>query len=207
MNIAILGSGKVGATLGTRWAKLGHHISFSSREPEKLKDVIQRAGPNSRATTVPDAVEASEVVVVSLPWNAAKGVLQSLDLKGKIILDCMNALQPDLLGVDFGGSSSAGEKVADWAPGAKVVKIFNTTGSDNMENPDYKGSPATMFYCGDDAQAKDVAKRLASELGFDPVDSGPLAHARLLEPMAVLWIWLAVKSGHGTNIAFRLERR
>jgi 8-hydroxy-5-deazaflavin:NADPH oxidoreductase len=207
MNIAILGSGNVGATLGTRWAKLGHHVSFSSREPQKLQSVIDRAGPTARATDAADAVKSSEVVVVSLPWNAAMEVLQALDLKGKIVLDCMNPLLPDLSGVEIGTTTSAGEKVAEWAHGAKVVKIFNTTGFNNMANPDYKGTPASMFYCGDDAPSKEVAKQLASELGFDPIDSGPLAHARLLEPMAVLWIWLAVKSGRGREIAFRLASR
>jgi 8-hydroxy-5-deazaflavin:NADPH oxidoreductase len=207
MNIGILGSGNVGATLGERWAKLGHHVTFSSREPEKLKDVVSRAGATARAATVADTVRASEVIVVALPWPAVKGVLESLDLKGKIVLDCTNPLLPDLSGVELGTTTSAGEKVAEWARGAKVVKIFNTTGYNNMANPDYNGSKASMFYCGDEAQAKDAAKRLASDLGFDPVDSGPLAHARLLEPMAVLWIWLAYKGGRGRDIAFRLLSR
>jgi len=205
MNIGILGSGNVGATLGERWAKLGHHVYFSSREPEKLKDVVARAGATAHAASVADAVRAAEVVVVALPWSAVKGVLESLDLREKIVFDCTNPLLPDLSGVELGTTTSAGEKVAGWARGAKVVKIFNTTGYNNMAHPDYGGTAASMFYCGDDAQAKETARRLAAELGFDPVDSGPLTHARFLEPMAVLWIWLAMKGGR--DIAFRLLTR
>jgi predicted dinucleotide-binding enzyme len=87
-----------------------------------------------------------------------------------------------------------------------VVKIFNTTGYNNMANPVYPDGAATMFYCGDDAGAKATAHRLAADLGFDPVDAGPLRQARLLEPLALLWISLAVH-GAGRDIAFRLMRR
>ena len=97
--------------------------------------------------------------------------------------------------------------VAEWAAGARVVKIFNTTGFGNMANSNYTLGPVTMFYCGDDPGAKIVAAKLAADLGFDPVDAGPLTQARTLEPMAMLWIWLAVFGGMGTDFAFRLIRR
>jgi predicted dinucleotide-binding enzyme len=97
--------------------------------------------------------------------------------------------------------------VASWAPGAKVVKIFNTTGANNMANPDYHGVAASMFFCGDDAGAKAAAARLASDLGFDPVDAGNLDQARLLEPLALLWIRLAYVQKQGWDIAFKLMKR
>jgi 8-hydroxy-5-deazaflavin:NADPH oxidoreductase len=207
MNIGILGSGNVGGTLGERWAKLGHHVFFGSREPEKLAELVNRAGPTARAVSLAEAVQSAEVVVVALPWPAAKSVLESLDLKGKIVFDCTNPLKPDLSGLELGTTTSAGEQVAQWARGAKVVKIFNTTGYNNMADPNYGGERSAMFYCGDDASAKEAARSLASELGFDPVDSGPLQNARLLEPLAVLWIWLAYPGGLGRDIAFRVMKR
>jgi predicted dinucleotide-binding enzyme len=76
-----------------------------------------------------------------------------------------------------------------------------------MAQPSYGGTAITMFFAGDDAQAKRVAAQLAQEMGFDPVDAGPLANARLLEPLALLWIYLAVKQGHGTGIAYKLIHR
>jgi predicted dinucleotide-binding enzyme len=207
MNIGILGSGNVGGTLGERWAKAGHKVYFGSREPEGLADLIQKSGPNAKATSNQEAVQAAEVVVVALPWGAAKSVLESLDLKGKVVVDCMNPVKGDFSGLELGTTSSAGEKVAEWAKGAKVVKSFNTTGFNNMADPNYGGQKATMFYCGDDAQAKDSVKRLIGDLGFDPVDAGPLTNSRLLEPAAMLWIWLAIKGGQGREIAYKLMHR
>ena len=99
------------------------------------------------------------------------------------------------------------EQVAGWASGAQVVKIFNCTGSNNMENPRYAEGAATMFYCGDHASAKAIAAQLAQDLGFEPVDAGPLASARLLEPLAMLWVTLAYKQGMGRDFAFRLAHR
>jgi predicted dinucleotide-binding enzyme len=87
------------------------------------------------------------------------------------------------------------------------VKVFNTTGFENMAQPSYGGTAITMFFAGDDAQAKRVAVQLARELGFDPVDAGPLCNARLLEPLALLLIYLAVKQSHGTGIAYKLVHR
>jgi NADPH-dependent F420 reductase len=207
MNIGILGTGNVGGALGERWAKLGHHVFFGSRDPEKLADLVKRAGPSARAVSVSEAVESAEVVVIALPWGATKSVVESIHVSGKILLDCTNPLLPDLSGLELGTTTSAAEKVAEWARGAKVVKIFNTTGANNMANPVYAGQGASMFYCGDDAAAKDVARKLASELGFDPVDSGPLTNARFLEPMAALWIWLAYPGGQGREIALQLIKR
>lgn len=207
MNIGILGSGNVGGTLGSRWAKLGHRVFFGSREPAKLPGLVERAGATAAAVSIEEAVQSAEVVVVALPWGVTKAVLESLDLAGKVVLDCTNPLKPDLSGLEVGTTTSAGEMVAGWARGAGVVKIFNTTGYNNMANPVYGVEPAAMFYCGDDARAKQIARTLAAELGFDPVDSGPLANSRFLEPLAALWIWLAYPGGHGREIAFRLVKR
>lgn len=209
MNIAILGSGNVGGTLGERWAKVGHHVVFGSRHPtsQKIRDLVKQSGENASASTLEVAVESAEVVVAALPWPTAKTVLGSLQLKNKIVFDCTNPLRPNLSGLELGTTTSAGEQVAAACPGASVVKIFNTTGANNMADPIYSGDPTVMFYCGGDESAKAVAQRLASELGFEPVDAGPIENARLLEPLAMLWIWLAYPGGHGRNIAFRLLHR
>jgi hypothetical protein len=88
----------------------------------------------------------------------------------------------------------------------RVVKVFNTTGANNMANPRYGDGGATMFYAGDDAGAKQIASTLAAALGFEPVDAGPLVRARELEHLAMLWISLAF-GGMGREIAFRLVKR
>lgn len=207
MNIGILGSGNVGGTLGERWAKLGHNVVFGSRDPDGLQDLVRRSGPTARADSFEAAVRASEIVVLALPWNAAQDVLESLDLQEKIVLDCMNPLRADLSGLEIGTTTSGGEQVVQWARGASVVKIFNTTGFNNMANPVYGGQPTSMFYCGGDARAKLAASKLAVDLGFDPIDAGPIENARLLEPLAMLWVWLAFKGGLGRDFAFSLVHR
>jgi predicted dinucleotide-binding enzyme len=123
------------------------------------------------------------------------------------ILDCTNPLKEDLSGLAVGHTTSGAERVAAWASSGRVVKVFNTTGFENTAQPSYGGTAITRFRAGDDAQAKRVAAQLAQEMGFDPVDAGPLANARLLEPLAFLWIYLAGKQGHGTGIACKLIHR
>ncbi len=209
MKIGILGGGSVGGTLGIVWARHGHEIVFGVRQPDAsdLKEVVRQCGGRARAAGPAQAAAFGEVVVNALPWPATEGVLSKLDLKGRIVLDCTNPLLPGLAGLELGTTTSGAERVAGWAPGARVVKIFNSTGSNNMENPYYEGEPVPMFYCGDDAAAKKTAHALAAEIGFQPIDAGPLANARLLEPLAMLWIWLAYAGGLSREFAFQIVKR
>ena len=87
------------------------------------------------------------------------------------------------------------------------MKAFNTIGAENMLNPQFGSMIASMLICGDDPGAKSIVSKLAEEIGFEAIDAGPLSNARLLEPFALLWIYLAVKQGLGRNIAFKLLRR
>ena len=210
MRIAIIGAGDVGGTLGRRWAELGHSVIFGSRDPSsaRLTDLLEKSGENASAKSLSQAAAEGEVVVLATPWPAAEEALRAAgDLRGKPLLDCTNPLKPDLSGLAVGQTTSAAEQIAGWAKGARVVKIFNTTGFPNMADPRFGGVPATMFYAGDDAGAKAIAGKLAAELGFEPVDAGPLRQARLLEPLAMLWISLAFGQKLGTGIAFKLLRR
>jgi predicted dinucleotide-binding enzyme len=157
---------------------------------------------------VAEAAKGAEVVVLATPWEATEAAVRSAgDLAGKIVFDCTNPLAPQLSGLTHGSDTSGAELVASWAPGARVVKVFNTTGATNMERPDFGGMAATMFYCGDEGEAKGAAHRLAADLGFDPVDAGALDQARLLEPLALLWIRLAYVQNQGREIAFNLMKR
>jgi predicted dinucleotide-binding enzyme len=208
MKIGIIGSGNVGATLGRRFAEAGHAVAFGARRPDSPKMAELAKIPHARVTTTPDAAQSSDVIVLSTPWPATRDALAALgDLRGKILLDCTNPLKPDLSGLEAGATPSAGEMVAQWAPGARVVKIFNAIGYNIMADPAFPGGPATLFYCGDDAAAKSAARDLGAQIGFDPVDAGPLTQARLLEPLALLWISLAYAAGQGREIAFRLVKR
>ncbi|HLK46915.1 MAG TPA: NADPH-dependent F420 reductase [Bryobacteraceae bacterium] len=210
MRIGVIGSGNVGGTLGTRWAKNGHTVVFSSRAPgsREMKQLVDTAGAMARAASVPETAATSEVVLLATPWPASRDALAAAgDLSGKILIDATNPLLPSLDGLTVGTSSSGAEQVAGWAPRARVVKAFNTVGYNVMANPRFDGRGALLFYCGDDAPAKEAVRDLAAELGFDPADAGPLVRARLLEPFALLWISLAFSPGHGRDFAFQMLKR
>ena len=210
MRIAVIGSGNVGGTLGTGWANRGHEIFFGVRDTAdpKLEELRARVHGNVHAARVNEAAAAAEVVALTVRWAAAQDALGSAgDLGGKILLDCTNPLKADLSGLTVGYTASGAEQVAAWARGARVVKIFNTTGFSNMANPEYREGRSMMPYCGDDTKAKQVAAQLAADLGFEPYDVGPLTEARLLEPFALVWIHLAVLQKMGTGFAFQLMRR
>ncbi len=201
MNIGILGSGNVGGALGELWSAHGHAVLFGSRDPKA------KAKAGVRAATIRAAAEHGQVIVLAVPWPAAKQTLESCgDLTGKILIDCVNPLEADLSGLAVGHTTSAAEQIAHWAKGARVVKCFNTLGSANLAHPEFDGQRASMFFCGDDRGVKDVVSKLGHELGFDMIDCGALRRARLLEPLAMLWISLAFQEGLGPRIAFKLLR-
>ena len=103
--------------------------------------------------------------------------------------------------------AGAGEQVAGWARGGRVVKAFNTAGSGTMADPAFGPEAVTMFICGDDDAAKTKVAKLAEEMGFEVADTGPLVTSRYLEPLAMLWIQLAYGQGWGTEFAFRITKR
>ena len=210
MKIAIIGAGNVGGTLGKAWAAKGHEIVFGVRDPRaaKVQELVRATGGRTRATGVREAAADAEVVVLATPWSATEDAVRAAgSLAGKLVVDATNPLTPDFSGLALGHTTSAAEAVARWAPGAGVVKAFNTTGAVNMANPDFGAERASMFVCGDDAAAKRTVAGLAEALGFEAVDAGPLTQARFLEPLAMLWISMAYAYGHGTGIAFKLLRR
>lgn len=209
MKIAVIGTGRVGGTLGLRWAQHGHQVIFGTRDPnsEKVRKLLDSAGENARAGSVPEAAADATVVVIAVPWSVTQATIEAAgDLTGKIVVDCTNPIAPGLQ-LALGTTTSGGEQVSEWARGARVIKAFNTTGWENMADPVYDGAPTFMPICGDDASAKAIVTRLTEALGFEVVDLGPLDASRLLEPFALVWIRLAVVQGFGRDFAFRLVRR
>ena len=168
MKIAIIGTGRVATVLGTRWAALGHQIRFGSRAPadDKARAAAEAAGANAAVASIAEAAQFGEVVVLATPFEATQSAIGDAgDLSGKIVVDCTNPFKPNLAGLSLGFEDSAGESVARWATGARVVKAFNTTGTGNMAEPQYGGGDLTMFICGDDDGAKEGVAELASGAG------------------------------------------
>lgn len=207
MKIGILGAGNVGTTLGKAWAKQGHDVIFGVRDPQTagVKTLLNETNNKVQAATIADTAIASEIVALTVPWEAVPEILQQVgDLNHKICLDCTNPLVANKLEQAIALKTSGGEQVAAWLPKARVVKIFNTVGWEIMAQPQYDTETATMFYAGDDTEAKAVAAQLAREVGFDPIDAGGLSAAGHLENLAGFWGQLVYGQKMGRVIGWRL---
>jgi predicted dinucleotide-binding enzyme len=207
MDVVIVGAGNVGQALAGGWVKADHTVTFALRDPAGRNAAALKA-QGFPVVAMKDAAAAGEVIVLAVPWGAVPDAVKGLGaLAGKILVDATNPLNPDL-SLAIGFNDSAGETVARLAPGARVVKAFNTTGANNMGDSRYAGHIHLMMpVAGDDAGAKAAVMGLAGDLGFDPVDAGPLAMSRHLEPMAMLWIKLAIAQKMGRDFGFALLRR
>ena len=206
MKIAILGAAGVGATLGKRFAAIGHEIYFGVLTPSKHTDKTSFA----TIGTVAEATKDAEMIVLAIPFaKVGEAIANCGDISGKIIVDCTNPLKmvDGKLGLSLGFDTSAAEQIAETAVGAKIVKCFNQTGVGNMDNPEYQNGRAVQFVCGDDADAREIVRKLAESIGFDAIDVGELKNSRLLESFAALWIHLAFTTDLNRNFAFSLLRR
>lgn len=206
MNIAILGAGRVGTTLGRALQSSGHAVTYGVREPgAEDHDPLRASGAG--VASVADAVDGAELALLTVPFAAVDDVLAAAgDFGGRILVDATNPIGPGLT-LRLGHGDSGAEHVQRAAPSARVVKAFNTTGVENMAQPAYGELRTAMFVCGDDAAAREQVLSLTADIGFEPVDAGDLSQARLLEPTALLWIRLALVQGQGRGFAFGLLRR
>lgn len=204
MNIAIIGSGNVGGALAKRFAAAGHSVVFGVRNVNDFKGNALAAEKNISVNTIADAVNKSEVIVISTPAQYAADVAKSLgDVNGKIIIDTMNAIsaKPE-------GFNNTADAILANCNTTDVVKCFNTTGFENMENPDYNGTAIDMFMAGDSVRGKEIARQLALGAGFAACyDCGGNNRFALMEQMALAWINLAIMQKQGRNIAFKIIRR
>ena len=211
MRVGILGSGRMGAKLGTLFARAGHEVTFSyARKPEKLKELAKEARGTARAGTPREAAQDADALLLAVHWSRVDDVLrQAGDLAGKVIVSCslpMNAKDTELV---VAHSSSGAEALAKKARGARVVSAFNTVPSEvlfGVYARRRRSNRPSLAYCGDDARAKKVAAELIRDVGFDPVDAGPLRVARYTEPFALLVAQLAYEGKGGPELAYRFER-
>ena len=207
MKIGIIGAGDVGGTLGKSWRQRKHDIMFGVRNLQSQN--VQRLAQMDKSLTfgnINDAVAFGDVILFAIPWTSIEETVRGRNLSGKIVIDPTNPLTPDLRQLAFDDSSVA-ERIANLAKGAKVVKAFNTIGAQTLNNLIFGSNRADLFLCGDDTPSKRVVGELAADIGFDVVDIGSLANARMLENLALLWIELALRQELGPNIAFKLLRR
>jgi 8-hydroxy-5-deazaflavin:NADPH oxidoreductase len=200
MDIGILGSGAVGQALARGYARHGHAVTVGTR----------KADVGGLPVGSPAAVAAAaELVVLAVQGSAAESLVGSLadELRGTVLVDATNPLDfssgsPQLF---VGCTDSLGERVQRAAPGARVVKAYNTVGNTLMVDPQLPGGPPSMFVAGDHDDAKETVGGLLRDTGWDVVDLGGIEASRWLEPMCLAWVAYGQRSGSWEH-AFRLLR-
>lgn len=212
MKVGILGSGDVGQALGIGFAKLGHDVVLGTRDPQKeeVRAWMTRAGAKARTGTFHEAAAFGELLVLAVSWSGAKSAIdlsRAESFRGKVVVDVTNPLAFDAPDkpprLALGHTDSGGEQVQRWLPEAKVVKCFNIVNHEDMVRPRV---PATMFYCGNDEAAKRKVANLLREFGWTDVDDiGGIEGARLLEPLAMLWVVHGFRHNEWAH-AFKLSR-
>lgn len=170
--IGIIGSGHVGGTLGTLWAKAGDEVIFASRHPEALKDLAAQAGPNARTGTPAEAVAAADVVLIAVPYKAFPEIAKAnaAALKGKVVFDASNAVAArDGEIAEEVKKQGIGVYSAALLPDAHLVRGFNAISYKNMEADGHKPDPIGIPLAGDDPKALAVGEDLVRQAGFEPV--------------------------------------
>ena len=210
MRIGILGSGLMGGKLGTLFARAGHEVVFSySRSRGKLDTLARQAGGNARAGTPREAAQDADVLLLAVHWNRVDDVLrQAGDLSGRVLVTCSLPMNDDDTALVVAHTSSGAEELATKVPGARVVSAFGTVPSEvlfGVFEARERDTRPSMLYCGDDEGARDAATRLIRDVGFEPVDAGPLQVARYTEPFTLLVAQLAYEGDGGPALAYRFE--
>lgn len=187
--IGIIGNGNVGKSLTQGLKRSGYAVEAVGRNPPRVKEVARNA----------------DVIFLAVPFGERQNVLREIGeaANGKPLIDVTNAVTPN---GDYAADlkKSGAEHVQEQARNAKVVKAFNTVFAQNMATGNAHGEKLSLFAAGDDPAAKEQVLNIGRDLGFDPVDAGPLANARWLETLGILNIKLGYGQKLGTDIGFRL---
>lgn len=189
--IAIIGTGDVARALGPEFAAQGHTIVYGSRNPasDKAQELVEQTGDSASVTTQAESVEGADIVVLAVPGLLVREITGNLgDLSGKVIIDPTNPLERDGLRLRHAADTSNAEIIQQAAPGAHVVKAFNTLNWKTMIDPASSGGPVSIPLAGDDRGAKQVVAELVDGMGLEPIDVGGLENARWVEGMLILWI-------------------
>ncbi len=210
MKLATIGAGNIGKAIGAWAAKAGYDVVFSAKEEQHAQEAAKAVGGKASAVSVQEAAKVGDMVLLAVPYTAVKDVMKEIGplLKGKVLIDATNPLAPDYSGLAVGFTTSGAEEIQKLAPGAKVVKAFNTVFARiyQSQKPKLEGATVSVFLAGDDKDAKSKVTDLVKKMGLDPVDAGPLRAARDIEPLAMLNINLGYGMKLGTSIGFSLLR-
>ncbi len=202
MKVLVIGAGNMGSAFVKQLHAAGHTVAVTARDATKATALAVQF-PGTHAVAGASAAEGQDIVILATAYADAVGALGSVgDLRGKVVVDITNPLTADYMGLTVGHSTSAAEEIARAVPGAHIVKAFNTLFAQVLsQGAPLNGQALTVFYAGDNEQAKSSVKALAESFGFATADAGGLKNARYLEPLAGLNIYFGYGAGRGTSIA------
>ena len=205
MKIAVLGAGNIGGTLGRKWSKAGHSISFGVNDPngKHAQELRAELGNAVQIGTVDEALQSQpDVVVLAVPGGTMDAVITKYakQLDGKIIIDTTNRM-------GGGGPFNSFATLKEYTSNAPIYRAFNTLGWENFADPLFNGVPADLFYCGTDGEARTTAEQLISDIGVRPVYLGGVEQVGVIDSLLNLWFALAVGQGKGRHLAFKMLNR
>jgi predicted dinucleotide-binding enzyme len=190
LRIGVIGAGTMGAPLGLGWAAAGHQVLFSSRNPAELMELVQQAAPRASAGYADAAAYFGDVILLAVPPSAIPQLGQDFGdlMRGKIVIDISNPR------VDRDGEITnewmemgTGEAMAQYLPGARFVKAFNTVNARNFANPMSDGVRVGVPIASDDEEAARITADLVRDIGLEPVIVGPLARAKDFDRGSPIW--------------------
>jgi predicted dinucleotide-binding enzyme len=205
----------MGGKLGTIFARAGHEVVFSyARTKGKLEKLARDVG--ARAGTPAEAAKDADALFLAVHWSRIDDVLKKAgDLSGKVIVSCSLPMNADDTALVVANTSSGSEELAKRVPKAHVISAFNTVPSEVLfsvfervgrgKGKAGSGARPSVVYCGDSAKAKKIVAQLISDVGFEPIDAGPLRIARYTEPFTMLVGQLAYEGTRGPALAYRFE--
>jgi len=185
MKIGVIGSGRIGSTIGGLWVKAGHEVMFSDRDPEQVKRAIEGLGPRARAGSVAEAAAFGDAILIAVPYAALPAIQQQVgaQLRGKVVVDPNNPV-PSRDGdmAVQAREKGAAASTAALLPGARLVRAFNSWGYGLMQREANRPAPRMAIpVAADDPAALQVGLRLVEDAGFDPVAAGSLAASKAFD--------------------------
>src|SRR5579859_5496858 len=204
LNIAVLGAGNIGGTLGRKWSAAGHKVAFGVSDPNGKKSQALRAELGDAVTigSVAEALNTNpDVVVMALPGTAMDTAITKYaqQLDGRTVIDAANRMG--------GGPMNSFAAFQQQTPGASVFRAFNTLGWENFANAEFDGIKADLFYCGPDGDARKAVEQLITAIGLRPIYLGGVEQVDLVDTVGRLWFALVFGQGKGRHLAFKVLTR
>jgi 8-hydroxy-5-deazaflavin:NADPH oxidoreductase len=204
LNIAVLGAGHIGGTIGRKWVNAGHNVTFGVNDPngKNAQALRSELGDGAKIGTIADALNANpDAVFMALPGTVIESTIAQYapQLDGRIIIDSTNRM-----GTATMNSFAA---LQQHTPHARIYRAFNTYGFENFANPEFDGVQADLFFCGTPGASRATVEQLISDVGLRPVYLGGVEQVGVVDSITGLWFALASGQGKGRNLAFKVLER